>query len=332
MKRVLRTIVAVLLLFAMSLCMSFAAEENAQQKTKATPQLGVIEKNGSYYYKHPKTNQIRKDAGFVKWNGNIYYIQKGGKIITSKTFKVGNYQYRACKNGKIAVGVYGWGSGKNRKLYYSNPKNGRWVKIKSYRYQKGVKWKGKWYYLQTDSSVAVNRPVVINNLPYYANSEGACSKLTVNKTNNAVLNLARKQIGKSTKSQVKGFWTWYFGTRFRDTDATPWCGTFVGWCYKRSGNYGKINGIGNKAYVPSYSNFANRRDKWIRRSKAKAGDIIVFGRSRHVGIVERVYKGYVYTVEGNSGPDSDIGTGKPGAVTRRVYKLTDPDIKGVIHP
>ena len=315
----------------MSLCISFATGTTAKQETK-TPQVGVFEKNGYYYYKHPKTNVIRRNPGFIKWNGNFYYVKEGGKITTSKTFKVGRSYYRACRNGKIAVGVYKWGRGKNRKLYYSNPKNGRWIRIKSYRYQKGVKWKGKWYYLQTDNSVAVNRPVVIKNLPYYANSEGACTKLAVNPTNNAVLKVARKQIGKHTKAQVKRFWTWYFGTRFRDTDATPWCGTFVGWCYDHAGKYSKIRPIGNIAYVPCYSSFAHRRAKWIRRSKAVAGDIIVFGRNRHVGIVERVYKGYVYTIEGNSGPDSDIGTGKPGAVTRRVYKLSDPDIKGIIHP
>lgn len=332
MKRLIRTTIAVLLLIAMSLCISFASEEKVQQKPKSSPQVGVFEKNGYYYYKNPKTYKIRKKAGFVKWKGNRYYVRKGGKIVTGKTFKVGGHYYRARRNGKIPVGVYKWGRGKNRKLYYSNPKNGRWIRIKSYRYQKGVKWKGNWYYLQTDSTLAVNRPVVIKNLPYYANSEGVCSKLKVNNTNNAVIKLARRQIGKHTKFQVEGFWTWYFGTRFIDTDATPWCGTFVGWCYMNAGCYDKIRPVGNVAYVPCYSNFANNYGKWTGRSRSRAGDIIVFGRNRHVGIVERVYKGYVYTIEGNSGPDSDIGTGKPGAVTRRVYKLTDPDIKGVIHP
>ena len=201
-----------------------------------------------------------------------------------------------------------------------------------FRSQKGVKWKGHWYYLQTNSEVAVNRPVVINNLPYYANSEGICSRLEAAKTTNAVLKTARKQLGKSTKAQVKGFWTWYYGTKFVNTDVTPWCGSFVGWCYKKAGMYSKIRSVGNKGYVPSYSSFAGRKGKWVRKAKARGGDIIVFGRNRHVGIVDYVYKGYIYTIEGNSGPDAEIGTRKPGAVTRRVYKLSDPDIKGVIHP
>lgn len=313
------------------------AEEEASQpegdepeKKETKPGTGVYRKNGYYYYRNPKTGKKRKTAGFIKWNGNRYYVQKGGKIITSKTFRVGRYRYRARKDGRIAVGVYRWG--KKRKLYYSDPKNGRWVTIKSHRCQKGVKWKGNWYYLQTNSEVAVNRPVVIKNRQYVADSEGVCTKIKENSTKDPVLKVARKQLGKHTKSQVSKYWTWYYGSRFINTDATPWCGTFVGWCYRKAGRYGKIRSVGNKGYVPSYSGFASSRGKWVKKSRAKEGDIIVFGRNRHVGIVDRVYKGYIYTIEGNSGPAAEIGTGLPGAVTRRVYKLTDPDIKGVIHP
>ena len=344
--KVSRMFIALLLVFTMSFSTTFAAggyeslaltdsisSETVEQPAIAEetkPQVGVYEKDGNYYYKDPKTGKKRKDAGFIKWKGDRYYIQKGGKIITSKTFKVGKYSYHAFKDGKIAVGVYRWGE--KHKLYYSNPKNGRWVKIKSHRCQKGVKWKGDWYYLQTNSEVATNRPVVINNLPYYADSKGICTKIEINKSNNPVLKAARKQIGKHTKSQVRKFWTWYYNRRFVNTDVTPWCASFAAWCYKKAGKYSKISSVSNKGYVPCYTRFANRRNKWVKKSKAKAGDIIVFGNSRHVGIVERVYKGYIYTIEGNSGPTAEIGTGLPGAVTRRVYKLNDRDIKGVIHP
>ncbi len=323
MKRLCRVLIALLLAFSLSFSAAFAASE---QKTSG--QNGVYEEGGAYFYKDPKTGTVRKDAGFVKWDGNKYYIQKGGKIITSKTFKVGKYQYRAYSNGKIAVGIYKWG----KKRYYSDPETGRWVKIKSHRCQKGVKWKGNWYFLQTNSEVATKRPVVINDLPYYADAEGKCTAIGVDETNDPVLKVARKQLGRHTKSQVKKYWTWYFHRKFVNTDVTPWCASFVGWCYKHGGKYKKIRSVGNKGYVPSYTRFSNRRDKWVKRSKAKGGDIIVFGKSRHVGIVERVYKGYIFTIEGNSGPTAEVGTRLPGAVTRRVYKLTDPSIKGVIRP
>ena len=355
MNRFVRVLISLLLAFVMSFSVTFAesgqdvsrqdskeqaaaeqtedasheaAEQNESRQKK--PATGVYKKNGYYYYRSPKTGKTRKKAGFIRWKGNRYYVQKGGRIITSKTFKIGKYRYRARKDGRIAVGVYKWG--KKHKLYYSDPETGRWVTIKSHRCQKGVKWNGSWYYLQTNSEVAVNRPVVINNKHYFADSEGVCSRIKIRKTNSPVVRVARRQIGRHTKSQVSKFWTWYYGSRFINTDATPWCGTFVGWCYRKAGKYSKISSVGSKGYVPSYSSFASRRGKWVKKSKAKGGDIIVFGRNRHVGIVEGIYKGYIYTIEGNSGPTAEIGTGLPGAVSRRVYKLTDPDIKGVIHP
>lgn len=302
-------------------------EQPAKPKTTAAPSR--IFKKGKFLYFKNKDGKTRTKKGFFTYAGNIYYTEKGGKIVTSKTFKVGKYRYRAFKNGKIAVGVYKWG--KEGKRYYSDAK-GRWVKIKSYRHQKGVKWKGNWYFLQTNSQVATKRPVVINNKQYYADANGVCTPLELNNTNNEVVKIARKQVGKHTKSEVKGFWTWFFGTKFIDTDITPWCGSFVGWCYKKAGKYKKISSIGNIGYVPRYTSFANRKNKWVKKAKAVPGDIIVFGRNRHVGIVERVYKGYIYTIEGNSGPTAAIGTRKPGAVTRRVYKFNDKDIRGVIHP
>ena len=337
MVRASRIIITLLLAFSMSFSAVFAAETSAEtqsarmqsaQASAEQPGAGVINIKGKYYYRYPKSKTIRRKSGFVKWNGNAYYVQPGGVIQAGKTFRIGKNYYRAYGDGRIAAGIHKWG----KKLYFSDPKNYSCVIIKSYRFQKGVKWKGKWYYLQTDSSVATNRPVVINDQPYYADSAGVCTRIPVNKTNNAVLKVARGQIGKRTKNDVRGFWTWFFRSRFVDTDATPWCGTFVGWCYRKAGQYHKIDPAGNIGYVPCYSSFANRRNKWISKAKARDGDIIVFGRNRHVGIVERVYKGYIFTIEGNSGPDSEIGTRKPGAVTRRVYKLTDPDIKGVIRP
>ena len=195
-----------------------------------------------------------------------------------------------------------------------------------------MEWKGNWYYLQTNSQVATDRPVVIKNLPYVADSEGVCTPLEINETNNEIVKVARQQVGKHTKAQVKGFWTWYYRTKFINTDFTPWCGTFVGWCYKTAGQYDKIKAVGNIGYVPRYTSFANRRGKWVKNSNASEGDIIVFGKSMHVGIVERTYNGYIYTIEGNSGPTAEFGTRKPGAVTRRVYKFSDKHIRGVIHP
>ena len=90
--------------------------------------------------------------------------------------------------------------------------------------------------------------------------------------------------------------------------------------------------FGNLGYVPSYSKYANKYSKWINPANAQGGDIIVFGRNRHVGLVEGVYDNYIITIEGNAGPTAAIGCKKPGAVVRNVYRLGSGKIKGVIRP
>ena len=301
------------------------AEASTQTDTDTqadTTPTGVIKKGSYYYYVNPKNGVLRKKKGFVTWNNNKYYIKKGGKIVTGKTFKVGKKQYRAHKDGRIATGVYKWG----KKYSYSDPKTGRWLKKTKF-----VKWNGNKYRNQKNGTIIVKKPFVVKNVPYEADAKGVVRKLPVdNPTNSKVLKVAQKQVGKMTGVT---YWKWYFKSRFIDTDRTPWCATFVAWCYNKAGYYDKIAGVkkfGNLGYVPSYSRYASKHNKWVKTASAKPGDIIIFGHNRHVGLVEKVHNGYVFTVEGNSGPTAAIGSRKPGAVTRKVYSLKDKDIKGVM--
>jgi hypothetical protein len=115
----------------------------------------------------------------------------------------------------------------------------------------------------------------------------------------------------------KKYWVWYYKTKFRNTDITPWCGAFVAWCYYEAGVYDKIliaEKYGPLGYVPTYSRFANKHDKWISRSEAQGGDIIVFGLNMHVGLVEGAYDDYIITIEGNAGPTAEKGSAPVGAV------------------
>ena len=133
----------------------------------------------------------------------------------------------------------------------------------------------------------------------------------------------------------KTYWVWYYKTKFRDTDYTPWCGAFVAWCYNEAGLYQKISiakKYGPLGYVPTYSRYANKYEKWVNRNEAQGGDIIVFGRNMHVGLVEGSYGDYIITIEGNAGPTAAWGCHKPGAVVRKAYRKNSGKIKGVIRP
>lgn len=357
-KRTRRTLTALLLVFVLSFTTVFAetevqteapadgavqteasteggsstdqnAEETKQDTTSAAqvtaqpaPKAAIIKK-GKYYYYRYANGKIRKKKGFVTVDGKRYYVRKGGKIRTSKTFRIKKKYYRAGKDGVIKTGVYKW----KGKLYYSNSK-GVWRKKKGF-----VSWNGNLYYLKKGGKIIVNDAFSVNNLPYASDAYGRAARVEIpDGDGSPVVAVAKEQVGIMTG---KTYWVWYYKTKFKDTDKTPWCGAFVAWCYNAAGLYDKITvakKYGPLGYVPSYSRYADKYDRWVNKSEAKGGDIIVFGRNMHVGLVEGVVGNYIITIEGNAGPTALIGSKKPGAVVRNIYKINNKKIKGIIRP
>ena len=104
------------------------------------------------------------------------------------------------------------------------------------------------------------------------------------------------------------YWSWYgFNSR------VEWCACFVSWCANECG-YLDAGVIPRTAGCISGSNWFKDRGLWQDNSyEPRPGDIIYFdwdnkgssgpqdGLADHVGIVEKVENGMVYTVEGNSG-------------------------------
>ena len=301
------------------------AQETTQPAAEAAPapkkEVSHIIKKGKYYYYRYDSGKIRKKAGFVTDCGKKYYVRKGGKIRTSKSFKVKKKYYRANKKGEILTGVYKWKGNYN----YSSS-SGVWKRTAGF-----VSWNGGRYYVVNGGGVVVKGIFCANNLPYESDGAGHINPIPLpSGDGSAVAAVAKTQVGIMTG---KKYWTWYFGTRFRNTDVTPWCGTFVAWCFNEAGEYDRISparSYGNLGYVPSYSRYANAHGKWISTSAAKGGDVIVFGRNRHVGVVEGMYGDFIITIEGNAGPTAAWGCGKPGAVCRKIYHKSNKDIKGVI--
>ena len=104
------------------------------------------------------------------------------------------------------------------------------------------------------------------------------------------------------------YWSWYgFNSR------VEWCACFVSWCANECG-YLDAGVIPKTAGCISGSDWFKDRGLWQDNSyEPRPGDIIYFdwnnkgssgpqdGLADHVGIVEKVENGLVYTVEGNSG-------------------------------
>ncbi|MDE7171438.1 MAG: CHAP domain-containing protein [Oscillospiraceae bacterium] len=121
-----------------------------------------------------------------------------------------------------------------------------------------------------------------------------------------IVTVALSQIGN-----VGGqpYWSWYgFGSR------VDWCAIFVSWCANECG-YIDAGVIPKFAGCITGSQWFKDRGLWQDRNyEPRPGDLVFFdwdnpggfsgpqdGLCDHVGIVEKVENGVVYTVEGNSG-------------------------------
>lgn len=118
------------------------------------------------------------------------------------------------------------------------------------------------------------------------------------------------------------YWSWYgFGSR------VEWCACFVSWCANECGYI-------EAGVIPKFAACASQGVPWFQEHglwqdnsyEPRPGDIIFFdwddggqdGQSDHVGIVEKVENGRVYTVEGNSGD----------SVRQNSYPIGDYEIQG----
>ncbi len=108
--------------------------------------------------------------------------------------------------------------------------------------------------------------------------------------------------------------------RYSNGQNEPWCANFVSWTFRQAG----LDLPGNQDAIGSCDTMARElasRGALFRKGEGtpQPGDIIFFGVPgdlTHVGIVQRVENGQVYTVEGNSG----------NRVAERSYPLDSPRI------
>ena len=133
--------------------------------------------------------------------------------------------------------------------------------------------------------------------------------------NRFIVEIALSQVGN-----VGGqpYWSWYgFSSR------VEWCACFVSWCANECG-YIDAGIIPRFSACTTGEAWFKERGQWQSSSyEPKSGDIIFFdwqsdGKTDHVGIVDRVENGIIYTVEGNSGD----------ACKQRYYPIGDEDIYG----
>ena len=135
--------------------------------------------------------------------------------------------------------------------------------------------------------------------------------------NGDLVAVAQSQVGNVGGAP---YWSWYgFSSR------VEWCAIFVSWCAEQcglldSGALPKFSGVGTGV------NWFQSRGQWLPGSATPEPGMLIFFQwygsdsiiADHVGIVERVENGRVYTIEGNSGD----------MVRRNSYPVGYGEIKG----
>lgn len=151
----------------------------------------------------------------------------------------------------------------------------------------------------------------------------------LNNTVSRVLATAAKEIGTLEGRDKNGNWnnrvkytTWYANhPKIKDSAflTSAWCAIFVSWVADQVGILGDI--IPMHAWTPSGLAWFQKRG--LVSKGAKPGDIFykyypAQGRVAHVGIVERVEGGYIYTIEGNT---NTTGSSQGNGVYRLRRKI-----------
>lgn len=136
------------------------------------------------------------------------------------------------------------------------------------------------------------------------------------------VNIAKSQIGvKETGVNNVKYNTWYYGKIVNGTAGTSeyaWCVTFICWCAQQVGIL--------KTLIPKHNNVGYIRDWYNDRGlyflkssyNPQKGDLIIFKNTSHIGIVEKIENGRVWTIEGNS----------KDKVSNNSYLKTDSYIQG----
>ncbi|MDO4518435.1 MAG: GH25 family lysozyme [Bacillota bacterium] len=126
-----------------------------------TIETGVYKWDNAYYY-GDNEGRLKLTRGFVEYDGEIYYVQRGGKIIRNNTFKVDGNTYRAGKDGTIYRGAYKWSS----KYYFADDTTG------ALRTKAGaILWNGHRYFAKSDGELYAGEFVFYNSQIYYAGKE-----------------------------------------------------------------------------------------------------------------------------------------------------------------
>lgn len=165
-----------------------------------------------------------------------------------------------------------------------------------------------------------------------------------------VIKVANKYVGyleKESEKQLENFTAnagdhnytifakYFYNLTSVDLQGESWCDMFVDCCFAEA--FGKENARrllgGFSANTRTSSSYFKKLKEWFM-NKPQAGDIIFFNDMNqicHTGIVTKVSRTTVYTIEGNTSAGTKV-IPNGGAVCKKKYLLTNSRIAGYGRP
>ena len=118
--------------------------------------------------------------------------------------------------------------------------------------------------------------------------------------------------------------TWYYG-RAVSGARYSWCVTFVQWVIGQCGGSKLLNAGKKTASCSVLADYAKKKNLWVT-GNYQPGDLVFMNFSnttatQHIGIVEKVKDGYIYTIEGNTSSGDSGSQSNGGMVARRQRAL-----------
>lgn len=129
-----------------------------------------------------------------------------------------------------------------------------------------------------------------------------------------LLSIAAKEVGyKEGSNNNSKYGKWY------GMNNQPWCAMFVSWCAAQAKVPESV--ILKFAYVPYGVDFFKKQKRYHAANgsyQPQPGDIVFFGDSDHVGIVEKVGSTTITTIEGNTSSGNSGSQSNGDGVYRRT--------------
>lgn len=110
-----------------------------------------------------------------------------------------------------------------------------------------------------------------------------------------------------------------------------WCNVFIDWCFYKSLGINRAREllIGFSAGCTQDYNYFKSKGQIV--NDPQIGDLVFFGDTSHIGIIENVIGGRIYTIEGNTSNEAELIV-NGGQVAKKSYDLESKYIHSYARP